>query len=260
MKQFIVNSIIAISALLVIGFHIWLPEALIYTISFVGLYFISKVEFIPWKTIFYGSVVLVGVSFVFYLFFLSPVITLITISILLVFYFIYELLGSLLIKILLALLLLLIIGIIGFNFKQYPPMAIGVIVSTVLFFYVWCYTRIYERLNVHGFYFFIPILGRYALQSELNRSVLYKSITIVLVILTFASQIVITIISFSPIFIAIYLLSVSALIIINLYDLITIGNRIGFKQSFAFGLVFLFPIFIPILAMKKESLMPKTIG
>jgi len=90
--------------------------------------------------------------------------------------------------------------------------------------------------------------------------VLYKGVTRVLAISTFASQIVMTIISFSLIFIAIYLLSASVLIIFILCDLITISNKIGFKQSFAFGLDFFPFIFIPILAMKKESLNLKTIG
>lgn len=69
-----------------------------------------------------------------------------------------------------------------------------------------------------------------------------------------------TIILFSPIFIAIFLLSASVLIVTILYDFITTSNKIGFNQSFAFGLVFFPFIFIPILAMKKESLNLKTIG
>ncbi len=253
MRQFIINSIIAISALMIIGFHIWLPEMFLYTFLIVGVYFIAKIEFIPWKTIFYGTATLVGISFVFYLLYLSPIITLITISILSIFYFLYRLIGSLFVKILFALLLLAITSIISVTFKNYPPMAFRAIASLVFLFYIWCHTQIYERVNLHGFYYFIPIIGRYKLQSEINRSVLYKGFAIVLTILILLSQIIISIESL-PYIITIFLLLSLILIIYTFYDLITISYKIGFKQSFAIGLIFLPFIFIPIMAMKKNVL------
>jgi hypothetical protein len=253
MRQFIINSIMAISALMIIGFHIWLPEMFLYTFLLVGVYFIAKIEFIPWKIIFYGTSTLLGISFVLYLFYLSPIITLVTISILSIFYFLYRLMGSLFVKILFALLLLAITSIISVAFKNYPPMALGVIASIISLFYIWCFTQIYERVNLHGFYYFIPFIGPYKLQSEINRSVLYKRASIILTILILLCQIVISI-EFFPYIIIIFLLLSLILIIFVFYDLITISYKIGFKQSFAIGLIFLHFIFIPIMAMKKNVL------
>jgi hypothetical protein len=264
MRSFLIKLIIALSGTVIIGFHIWMPSMFLFSAIAIATYFISKIESIPWALIVYSSAAIVLTAFIGYLLYIDVVLTSITLVGLGILYFLIQYRHLLVVKIIwyiiFSSLAILMIFYSAKFFLEYPIVGLVILITMIFEFIVFSYSKLYERLNLRGFYFFVPLYGYYLFQSQLNRKSIFKLVTLWLSVLTGIIYNIFIITQGSNLSLSITILLacslflfVLAISIIRISDMFNVIKFLGANPLIIIGVILLPIVFIPFLAFSGKN-------